>query len=198
MKPNPDQPSPPAYGPPTLGAGATKPRRPKWLVAGLVLVLAVMTAVTHGFLLRGPNNQLDDIAARLGMDCITTEIEAGQQLIGIELASVIADPVFSCAWEDNDYEVITWRDWLTLSATLVDKLPEVVNLNPDKLLDACQGLIFSANIDNLVANSLVLTDNHAFASYEQAADLRRAMEIEGISLQPLPSACDEFLSQANR
>ena len=175
----------------------TKSSRPKWMVVGVIFVAVVSAYLLYDNLFRSTEPGLDEIAARLGMDCDVTEIAPDRELVGVRLKEVIEGQVFNCLWEDKSYEVIGQTDLDNLTEALIEKLPEATGRSPADLTASCRSLIFSANIDNLIRKSLILTPDYAFVSYSQAADLRQAMEAEGIDLAPIPSACDEFLSQAN-
>ena len=171
------------------------PGRARWLVIGLVLALLLVAYLIYGNLFGSDNLDLDEIAGRLGMQCAVSEIDRNRELFGIKLADILRDPVSNCDWDEGVYEVATREDLDSLADALIDKLPETTGRDQANLVESCQSLIFSANIDNLVREKLVLTPKYAFVNFSGVANLRAAMEAENIGLSSIPSTCDEFLAR---
>ncbi len=163
----------------------------------IILLLVVSLAagyLVYSLFFKSSGLDLAEIAARMEMDCSVLEIDPDRELLGVNISRTITGPTFTCDWNGLTYEVASRPDLDRLAQALIPKMPEATGLGVDELVDDCQGVVYSASINNLIAEHLVLTTNYAFVNYSGLAGLKQAMETAGIDLKSNPSACNEFIN----
>ena len=163
--------------------------------AKIMLLVAVVLGIgylTYSLFFRSSGLDLAEIATRMEMDCSAFEVDPNRELLGVNISQVLEDPTFACDWNGSTYEVGSRADLGRLARALLPKMPEAAGRGLDQLIEDCQKLIYSASIDALIAEQLVVTTNYAFVNQAGLGGLKEAMEDGDVDIKTNPSACKEF------
>lgn len=160
----------------------------------LLLALVAGVFLIYNLFFKSSGLSLDEIAAKVGMDCSATTIDPDRELLEVNISRVLEDPTFACEWNGSTYEVGSRDDLDRLAQALLPKMPKAANRGADQLVEDCRELIYSASIDSLTAEQLVVTTNYAFVNQSGLGGIKEAMADKGVDVKTNPSACGEFIA----